>query len=111
LRIERLIDLIDVNAARQYMVYHSQPRILTEIASVNLADPIVNPAGTPIGSQEARWNFSLPYKRSDWRLHDIVDYGNTVAFAGMSHVAKYRTTWLENFYKVHADWVNRKDAP
>ena len=28
--------------ARQYMVYHGQPRILTEIASVNLADPLVN---------------------------------------------------------------------
>jgi hypothetical protein len=29
----------------------------------------------------------------------------------MSHVAKYRTEWLENFYTIHADWVNRKDAP
>ena len=99
--------------ARQYMVYHGQPRILTEIASVNLADPYVNPAGrdVPLGPQETRWNFPIPYTRSDWHLRQIVDYGETVAFAGMSHVAKYRTTWLENFYKVHADWVNRKAAP
>lgn len=99
--------------ARQYMVYHGQPRILTEIASVDLADPIVNPAGkdVPLGPQELRWNFPLPYTRSDWRLRQIVEYGTTAAFAGMSHVAKYRTTWLENFYKVHADWVNRKAAP
>ena len=97
--------------ARQYMVYHGQPRILTEIASVNLADPIVNDPGTPIGPQEARWNFPMPYTARDWRLRDIVDYGNTVAFAGMAHVAKNRTAWLENFYKVHADWVNRKTAP
>ena len=97
--------------ARQYMVYHGQPRILTEIASVNLADPLVNANGAPMGPQEARWNFPLPYRKSAWRLRDIVDYGNTVAFAGMSHVAKYRTTWLENFYKIHADWVNRTDAP
>ncbi|HET7696139.1 MAG TPA: M14 metallopeptidase family protein [Vicinamibacterales bacterium] len=97
--------------ARQYMVYHGQPRILTEIASVNLADPLVNQNGAPMGPQETRWNFPLPYRRSDWRLRDIVDYGNTVAFAGMAHVAKYRTTWLENFYKVHADWVNRTEAP
>ena len=97
--------------ARQYMVYHGQPRILTEIASVNLADPLVNQNGAPMGPQESRWNFPLPYKRSDWRLRDIVDYGNTVALAGMAHVAKYRTTWLENFYKVHADWVNRTEAP
>jgi hypothetical protein len=99
--------------ARQYMVYHGQPRILSEIASVNLADPYVNPAGkdVPLGPQEARWNFPLPYSRSDWHLRQIVDYGETVAFAGMSHVAKYRTTWLENFYKVQASWVNRKSAP
>jgi hypothetical protein len=98
--------------ARQYMVYHGQARILSEIASVDLADPYVNPAGkdVPLGPQEPRWNY-LPYTRSDWHLRQIVDYAVTVAFAGMSHVAKYRTTWLENFYKVHADWVNRKAPP
>jgi Zinc carboxypeptidase len=99
--------------ARQYMVYHGQPRILTEIASVNLADPYVNPAGKdkPIGPQEARWNFPLPYSKSEWRLSQIVDYGVTAAWAGIQHVAKYRTTWMDNFYKVHRDWVNWKGAP
>ena len=99
--------------ARQYMVYHGQPRILTEIASVDLADPIVNPAGkdVPFGPQETRAMFPLPYKRSDWRLRDIVEYGTTAAFAGISHVARHRTLWLENFYKVHADWVNWKAKP
>jgi hypothetical protein len=99
--------------ARQYMVYHGQPRILTEIASVNLADPLVNPAGRdrPLGSQERRMNFPLPYTSSEWRLGQIVDYGVTVVFAGLSHLAKYRTTWLENFYKVHRDWVEWKDSP
>src|SRR5262245_30158219 len=97
--------------ARQYMVYHGQPRILSEIASVNLADPLVNAAGAPMGPQETRWNFPLPYRKSAWHLRDIVDYGNTVAFAGMSYVAKYRQTWLENFYRIHADWVNRTDPP
>jgi hypothetical protein len=99
--------------ARQYMVYHGQPRILTEIASVDLADPFVNPAGkdVPLGPQETRWNYPVPYRRGEWRLRQIVDYANTVAIAGMAHVAKYRTVWLENFYRVHADWVNRKAAP
>jgi hypothetical protein len=97
--------------ARQYMVYHGQPRILTEIASVNLADPLVNENGSPIGPQDVRWNFPRPYARSDWRLRDIVDYGNTVALAGMAHVAKYRTAWLESSYRVHADWVNRQEKP
>ena len=97
--------------ARQYMLYHGQPRILTEIASVNLADPLVNANGAPMGPQEPRWNFPLPYRKSEWRLRDIVDYGNTAAFAGMAHVAKYRAAWLENFYRIHADWVNRTEAP
>ena len=97
--------------ARQYMVYHGQPRILSEIASVNLADPLVNADGSPMGPQDPRWNFPMPYRKSTWRLRDIVDYGDTIAFAGMAHVAKYRTTWLENFYRIHADWVNRTDAP
>ena len=34
--------------ARQYMVYHGQPRILTEIANSNLADPV-----TPTASRLA----------------------------------------------------------
>lgn len=99
--------------ARQYMVYHGQPRILTEIASANLADPFVNPAGAdkPLGPQESRSNFPLPYNHGDWRLRQIVDYGVTVALAGMAEMAKYRTTWLENFYRVNADWAGRKAAP
>ena len=40
--------------ARQYMVYHGQPRILTEIASVNLADPFVNPRGRTCRSGRRR---------------------------------------------------------
>jgi Zinc carboxypeptidase len=99
--------------ARQYMVYHGQPRVLTEIASVDLADPFVNPLGkaVPLGPQEARWNYPVPYRSGEWRLRQIVDYGVTATFAGIGHVAKNRVTWLENFYKVHADWVNRKIAP
>ena len=99
--------------ARQYMLYHGQPRILTEIASANLADPFVNPAGKdrPLGPQEARQNFPKPYTKGEWRLSQIVDYGLTAALAGISHVAKYRTEFLTNFYKVHKDWVNWKGAP
>ena len=99
--------------ARQYMLYHGQPRILTEIASARLADPFVNPAGpgVPLGPQEARLNFPLPYDRGTWRLGDIVDYGFTAVFAALEQVAKYRTTWMENYYRVHRDWVDRDEAP
>ena len=39
--------------ARQYMVYHGQPRILTEIANSNLADPVKSANGRPLGPQES----------------------------------------------------------
>ena len=99
--------------ARQYMLYHGQPRILTEIASANLADPLYNPAGAsrPLGPQQARSNFPAPYDRGVWRLADIVEYGRIAVFAGLEQVAKYRVRWLENFYLVHRDWVNRSEAP
>ena len=99
--------------ARQYMVYHGQPRILTEIASANLADPFVNPAGKerPLGPQDSRMNFPKPYSKGTWTLGQIVDYGATAALAGITHVAKYRQLWMENFYKVQRDWVNWKGAP
>jgi hypothetical protein len=70
--------------ARQYMIYHGQPRILTEIASSggNLADPYANPQkGRPLGPQEPRWNFPVPYSKDTWTLGQQVDYGITAALA------------------------------
>ena len=99
--------------ARQYMLYHGQPRILTEIASARLADPLYNPAGAhrPLGPQQPRGNFPVPYDQGVWRLSDIVDYGRIAVFAGLEHMAKYRVRWLENFHRVHRDWVERDEAP
>ena len=99
--------------ARQYMLYHGQPRILTEIASARIADPYVNPAGPsrPLGPQQARLNYPVPYDSGVWRLRDIIEYGEIAVFAALEQMAKYRTRWLENFHQVHKDWVERDEAP
>lgn len=97
--------------ARQYMVYHGQPRILTEIANSNLADPVKSADGRPLGWQDSRAHFPVPYAKDTWTLGQQVDYGVTAAFAGITHVAKYGREWLWNFYQVHRDWSNFTDGP
>ena len=97
--------------ARQYMVYHGQPRILTEIANSNLADPVKSPNGQPLGWRESTAHFPVPYDKDTWTLGQQVDYGVTVAFAGIAHVAKHGPQWLYNFYQVHRDWANFTDGP
>jgi hypothetical protein len=97
--------------ARQYMVYHGQPRILTEIATSSLADPVKSANGRPIGPQESLGHFPVPYSKDTWTLLQQVDYGITAALAGMAHVAKYGNEWLYNFYKVHRDYVSYDKGP
>jgi hypothetical protein len=89
--------------ARQYMVYHGQPRILTEIASGSLADPVKSANGRPLGPQESRDYFPVPYSKDTWTLGQQMDYGITAALAGMTEVAKYGRNWLMNFYRVNRD--------
>jgi hypothetical protein len=97
--------------ARQYMVYHGQPRILTEIANSNLADPIKSGDGKPLGWQDSRAHFPVPYTKNTWTLGQQVDYGVTVAIAGMTEVAKYGHNWLMNFYRVNRDMSNGMVGP
>lgn len=107
-------DIYDLwTPARMYMVYKGQPRILTEIASANLADTYVNPRGpdVPLGPQQQQFNFPDPYSKGTWSLKQIVDYGDTAAIAGMQQVARNHKEWLRNFAKVHSDWENRTEAP
>ena len=95
------------------MVYHGQPRILTEIAGGNLADTVRQPAeGHARSGRRSRAGTSRCRTPKDtWTLQQQVDYGVTAALAGMAHVAKYGREWLYNFYQVHRDWVNYDKRP
>lgn len=97
--------------ARQFMIYKGQPRILTEIARSNLADPQVSKDGSPLGPQETRRDFPVAYSSDTWTLQDQVDYGVIVAMAGIKHVARYSKEFLTNFYTVQKSWTERTDGP
>ena len=100
--------------ARQYMVYHGQPRILTEIA-VGESRRSVRQSGRQGQAARtagvARRTSRGRTRRASGGSSQIVDYGLTAALAGIAHVAKYHAEFLTNFYKVHQDWVNWKGAP
>ncbi|MCF3651746.1 M14 family zinc carboxypeptidase [Synoicihabitans lomoniglobus] len=97
--------------ARQFMIYKGQPRILTEIARSNLADPQVSKDGSPLGPQEISRDFPVPYSQDTWTLQQQVDYGVIAAMAGIKHVARYGKEFMTNFYHVQKSWVTRTAKP
>ena len=110
-RLQRALRPVDAGAT-----VHALPRSATHSHGDRerpAGRPAVQPGrrGSAARAQESRWNFPVPYDKGVWRLGDIVDYGRIAVFAALEHMAKYRTRWLENFYRVHRDWVERDEAP
>src|SRR5438046_800480 len=100
--------------ARGYTNYHGGIRFLTEAASVRLASPITltfEQLGKGIGydAKQVAWNLPRPWLGGTWRLRNIMDYEHAAMDALLDHAARYRDTWLANFYKVNQDAVGRKD--
>lgn len=100
--------------ARGYVNYHGGIRFLTEAASARLASPITltfDQLGRGIGydAKEVAWNFPRPWRGGTWRLRDIMDYEHAAADALLDHAAKYRETWLTNFYRVNQQAIGRDD--
>ena len=100
--------------ARQYMVYHGQPRILTEIASVEPRRSARQPGRQGRAARAAGAALELPAAVPQ-RATGGCATSSTTATPPRSPAWRTSrstaTTWLENFYKVHADWVNRNAAP
>ena len=71
------------------------------------------PIGRPLGPQDIHdWNFPVPYDSSTWRLsrHRRVRRRSR-CLPRSSRWPSIKTRWLENFYGVHKDWVERDEAP
>ncbi len=102
--------------ARQYVLYHGGLRILTESASVNIATPVDVPfdkLGTGIGynAQKSAWNFPAPWKGGVWRIGDIVNDQIRAFFSIARNAALYRERFLNNYYKIAEDAINRTTGP
>jgi Zinc carboxypeptidase len=101
--------------ARGYVNYHGGVRVLTEAASVKLANPVeltFDQLARGIGydAKTVSWNFPQPWRGGTWRLRDIMDYEHLAVDAVLEHAAKNREQWLSNFYRVGANAVGRTDA-
>lgn len=92
--------------ARAYQHYHGGVRILSEVASANLASPVEVPfdrlatRGRGFNPRERSWNFTSPWPGGRWTLRDIVTYQTDAAYALLENAARYRDRWLANFLTV-----------
>ena len=95
---------------------HNTVCLLTEVASVRVASPIVVSAaelqGAPRGLPEyrAQINFPNPWPGGLWRLRDIVDYDLSAAYGLILGVARYRQEIVQNFYTMGRRAVERGQA-
>ncbi len=92
--------------ARAYQHYHGGVRILTETASARIATPINVKkesirGGREYEASESSWKYPLPWWGGEWGLSNIVDYQEAGIWALLSHAAKNRRYWLENFYHIN----------
>ncbi|HVB37895.1 MAG TPA: M14 metallopeptidase family protein, partial [Vicinamibacterales bacterium] len=100
--------------ARQYVDYHGGIRILTELASAKLAEPMtlrfdqLRP-GLGYDARQVAWNFPMPWRGGTWRLRDIMDYEDVAVDAVLDYAAKYRQQFLTNFYDVNKRSIGRTD--
>jgi hypothetical protein len=101
--------------SRAYMHYHGGARVLSETASADLATPIDVPArrlgpGRNYDASQRSWNFPDPWPGGRWGLLDIVEYQKAGAIALLTHAAKNRRHWLENFYAINRRAVEKWDS-
>jgi hypothetical protein len=100
--------------ARGYVNYHGGVRVLTEAASVKLANPVdltfeQLAKGIGYDAKEVSWNFPQPWRGGTWRLRDIMDYERLAIDGVLEHAARNREQWLSNFYRVNTNAIGRKD--
>lgn len=98
--------------ARAYQHYHGGVRILSETASIGIASPVTIAKEELSGRRGLdpkvrSWNFPVVWSGGEWRLMDIVNYMDAGVMALLTNAAKNRRYWLENFYQVNKNAVDK----
>ncbi|MBV9958389.1 MAG: hypothetical protein JO360_08210, partial [Acidobacteria bacterium] len=99
--------------------YHNSIGILSEAASARLMTPVLvqeeqlakaKARGMP-SALEAATNFPSPWGGGLWSPREIMAMELVASRSLLSMAAKYRTSYLRNFYRMGSDAVSRKAAP
>jgi hypothetical protein len=101
--------------ARAYQHYHGGVRILSETASIGIASPVtisMEDMGERRGfdPRVSTWNFPVVWPGGEWRLMDLLDYMEAGVMALLTNAAKNRRYWLENFYQINKNAVDKWPA-
>ena len=103
--------------SRAYQHYHGGVRILSEAASCKIATPLevafdeLQPARGGADPKVANLAHPIPWPGGVWRLRDIVEYNKITAWACLKHAARYRDTWVRNFYRISRNGLDPQDSP
>jgi hypothetical protein len=102
--------------ARAYQHYHGGIRILSEVASVDIASPVNVKVEELEGERgfkprEARWNHVMPWVGGRWSLRDIIEYEFTAAMALLGNAAKHRERWLRGSLEIGRRALNPPGGP
>ncbi|MFC1640079.1 M14 family metallopeptidase [Gemmatimonadota bacterium] len=101
--------------ARAYQHYHGGVRILSETASIGIASPVTIAEEELSGRRgpdpkKSASNFPIVWPGGEWHLMDIVDYMDAGVMALLTNAAKNRRYWLENFYQINKNAVDKWPA-
>src|SRR5881227_1404904 len=98
--------------SRAYSHYHGGVRILQETASCRLATPItvrfdqLRP-GEGYDPRKEAANFGPVWQGGEWHIRDITNTMTTVAFLLLKHAAQNREHWLQRFYEIEKEAVDK----
>jgi len=97
--------------ARAFMHYHGGVRILTEVASARLADPIKRQRPPRGAASRKTEDNPAPWKGGRWGLDDIVRYTSRGALHAIRYGGEHRRQWLTDFLQIHRDQCDQKMGP